>query len=428
MKIFRKAVIKIFSDELVRHAGILFSGMMVVHVCNMVFQMAVSRALPKEEYALLAAFLAVLAIIQRPLGTLRTSMSHYTSLLRQDGRIGDVSRLLRKWLLLCGSTGLFLGAVTVIFSDSVAGLLHLERAAPVVIGGLILPVLFCQPVLGGAGQGLQLFSWCSASTIFGALARLGLGAGFVWFLYPACGWAMLGHGFGVYASAGLLLSGLFLMLHGRQKSTKRLPSMRFYLLQSFFVQAAYAVLMTADVVLVKHYFPEDTEFAYAATLGRIVVFLPGAIVMAMFPKVASNGAGSYKQHLVFLKALGCTGLLVVVAVGGCFTFPGILARVLFGITASSPYLKQMIGWMAVAMSFSALLHITVQYLLAQRRFRPAFAAIVFSGIYLTGVFLFHVSVWHVVIFSILCNGGAFLAAMLFVLRRSYQHEDLFKEK
>ena len=83
-------------DELLRHSTILFSAMMAVHVCNVVFQMAVGRALSKEEYTLLAAFLGLLAMIQRPLATLGIAVSHYSSLLQQDDRIGDVKRLLQK--------------------------------------------------------------------------------------------------------------------------------------------------------------------------------------------------------------------------------------------------------------------------------------------------------------------------------------------
>ena len=388
----------LISDDLLRHTSILFSGMMVVHVCNMVFQMAVIRILPKEAYVLLAAFLAVLVIIQRPLSTLTTGVSHYSSLLRQDGRAGDVRRLLRKWLLLTGGVGLSLGVVTVVFNGSLSGFLHLNRVAPVVIIGAIFPALFCAPVLLGAGQGLQLFKWCSTASIFGAVVRLGLGVGFVWFLYSACGWAMLGHGLGIYTSAGVLFLGLFLMLRGQGKSTEMLPSMRVYLLQSFFVLAAYVVLMTADVVLVKHFVPGDTEFAYAATLGRMVVFLPSAIVVAMFPKVVSRGTTTKHQQSIFFRSFGYTALFVAVAVVGCFVFSGLLARI-FGVADVSVSLKRMIGLMAVVMGLSALLNVVVQFLLAQRRFKPLVLVVLCAVVYITSVTFFHTDAKSVVMLS-----------------------------
>jgi O-antigen/teichoic acid export membrane protein len=404
------------SDDLLKHTSILFSGMIVVHTCNMVYQMAVSRMLPREEYVLLTAFLGVLAIIARPLSTLTTGISHYSSLLRQDGRIGDIKRLLMKWLVLTGIPAVILGSFSVIFNQPLTGFLHIDRVAPVVIAGAVLPALFWLPILNGAGQGLQLFGWVSAATIFSALVRLGLGAGLVWLIYPACGWAMLGHGLGLYASAGLLLLGLILKLRGKARSTAALPSMRFYLLQSFFIQAAYAVLMTADVVLVKHYLPEDTEFAYAATLGRMVVFLPGAIAIAMFPKVASRGGTTAEQRSIFFRSFGFTVLFVGIAIIGCFLISGLLSRILFGIADASVYLKQMIGMMALVMGFSALLNVVVQFLMAQRRFVPAFATIGFAAVYLLGAVFFHATAWQIVILAGVCNTGALLVGIFFVVR------------
>jgi hypothetical protein len=169
--------------------------------------------------------------------------------------------------------------------------------------------------------------------------------------------------------------------------------------------------MTADVVLVKHYIPEDTEFAYAATLGRMVVFLPGAIVAAMFPKVASRGGGSHEQHRVFLRSLCLTALCVTLAVAGCFCFSGLLAHILFGITDASVYLRQMIGWMSLVMGASALLNVVIQFLLAQRRFGVLWPVFLFSFLYLVSVHFFHSKGWSVV----LTAGAANVATLSMLL-------------
>ena len=409
MKKLRSIISRFPADDLLRHAGILFSGMMVVHVCNFLFQMAVSRVLPDDEYTLLMAFLAVLAIVARPLSTLTTGVGHYSSLLHQEDRSGDVKRLLMKWLLITGIPSFLMGAVTIVFRESLAGFLHLDRVAPVIIAGAVLPGLFWVPILSGASQGLQFFKLGASASVFGVLVRLGFGAGFVWFLYPACGWAMLGHGLSVYATWVVLFVGLLWMLRGRTATKERLPSMRFYLLQSFFVLAAYAVLFTADVIFVKHYLPGDVEFAKAATLGRLVAFLPGAIVMAMFPKVASRGAGSKEQYRVFMRSLGLTALVVAAAVLGCFLCSGLLARILFGIADAPVRLKQMIGSMSFVMGFSALLNVMVQFLLAQRRFKVTLIVLGAALLYGVGVFFFHATTWQIIWVAGVANVLAFFA-------------------
>jgi O-antigen/teichoic acid export membrane protein len=405
----------LFANELLRHTAILFAGMMVVHVCNLVYQMAVSRVLPKEEYALLAAFLGVLAIISYPLSTLTTGLSRYSSLLRQDGRAGDVKRLLRKWLLLTGVPAFLLGTAVVVFNDPVAGYMNLNRAAPVVIAGVVLPAMFWLPVLTGAAQGLQLFGWSSLSGILGSVLRLLLGAGLVWFWHPACGWAMLGHSAGIYLSTAVMAAGLFLVLHGGNETAAALPSMRFYLLQSFFVQIAFAVLMNADVVLVKHYLPDNTEFAYASTLGRIVAFLPMAVAMAMFPKVASSGAATAEHQKIFLRSFGLTALCVVAAAVGCLVLPRLLLRILFGIHDAPDLMVQLTRLMALAMAASALLNIVIQFLLAQHRFKETFGVVVSCLLYLLSAHFFHDTARQIAMASGVFNSVALLAGLYAVL-------------
>ncbi|MDE0839001.1 MAG: hypothetical protein OSB41_08095 [Kiritimatiellae bacterium] len=403
---------RLMRDDLLRHSAILFSAMMAVHVCNVVFQMAVGRALSKEEYTLLAAFLGLLAMIQRPLSTLATGVSHYSSLLKQDNRSGDVKRLLKKWLVLTGVPSLVIGVLIVVLNGFLAAFFHLDRVAPVIVFGAVFPALFLVPVLGGACQGLQRFGWASVSSICGAFTRLGLGAGFVWFLYPACGWAMLGHGLGIYVSAIILFIGLALMLRAKKATLVALPSMRSYLVQSFLIQAAYGVLMTADVVLVKHYLPEDIEFAYAATIGRMVVFLPGALVAAMIPKVASKGIMTDQHRALFFRSFKITVFCVALAILGCSVFSGLLARILFPVADATESLKRMIGLMALVMGFAALLNVTIQFLVAQRRFVPAFVTIGFVVVYLVGARFYHASSLQIVLIAGVCNLGALVFTFL----------------
>jgi glycopeptide antibiotics resistance protein len=251
-----------------------------------------------------------------------------------------------------------------------------------------------------------MFKLTASSNILGAFVRLGLGGGFTVVLYRACGWSMLGHGLSIYVTAGIIFIGLWLALHGRETSAEPLPSMRLYLFQSFFILAAYAILMTSDVVLVKHYLPDDTEFSFAATLGRMVAFLPGAIVMAMFPKVSSKGTMTREQQAVFLRSFWYTALFVTVAVLGCAVFPELLRKILYGRKVFSPEFSQLIRSMAVVMGLSALLNVNVHFLLAQRRFKACIVVIACACGYLLCGHLFHASAWQIVAAAAAFNGIA----------------------
>lgn len=405
---------KLKTDDLLRHSALLFASMLVVHASTTAFQMVVGRKLPKEEFALLAAFLAALMIIRRPLATLRTALCHYGSLLEQEGRRGDVKRLLRKWLALTAVPSIAAGILAIVFSDSLANFFHLNRPAPVIIAGALLPVLCWLPILNGAAQGLQMFKWTASSAIIGSIARLVLGGGFTVILYRACGWAMLGHGLSLYITASIVFIGLWMALHGRDTTSESLPSMRLYLFHTFFIQASYTVLMTADVVLVKHYLPADIEFSFAATLSRMVVALPGVIVMAMFPKVASKGALTPQQRTVFFRSFWYTALFVAMAVVGCALFSELLTKLLYGRKAFSPQFSQMIWWMAVVMGLSALLNVYVQFLMAQRRFKTCLIVIASACGYLLCVHFYHQATWQIVAAAAAFNGVALIVAGLSV--------------
>jgi O-antigen/teichoic acid export membrane protein len=408
---------KIKKDDLLRHSSLLFSSMMVVHISNIGFQMVVGRKLLKQEYALLSAFLAALMIIRRPLGTLRAALSRYSSLLEQEGRRGDVKRLLRKWLFLPALPSMGVGALVVVFSVPLAGFFHLNRPAPVIIAGMLLPALCWLPVLSGVAQGLQLFRWTSLSMIVGALVRLGLGAGFTAILYRACGWAMLGHGLSLYVTAAGLFVGLWLTLHRKEVTAMPLPSLRGYLFYSFFIQAAFAVLMTSDVVLVSHYLPEDHEFSYAATLGRLVAFLPGAIVTAMFPMVASKGAMNKKQRKVFFRSWWYSALFVSAAILGFALMPDIIRKILYGKKVFSLQISQTILWMSIVMGLSAMLNVNVQLLLAQQRFEACIVIMVCAVGYLLSAWFFHDHSWQIIVAAAVTNAVSLIVTGISILRQ-----------
>ena len=192
--------------------------------------------------------------------------------------------------------------------------------------------------------------------------------------------------------------------------------MRFYLAQSFFALTAYAVLMNADVVLVKHYLPDNAEFAKAATLGRIVAFLPAAVAMAMFPKVSSAGATTLEHRRTFLRSFGYTVLCVAAAAAGCFIFPRLLLRILFGVQDASASLIFLLRLMAAVMSASALLNVTVQFFLAQRRFKEMVPVVLASLFYLLTARFFHDTAAQIAWAAGVFNAVALLTGLLAVFR------------
>lgn len=408
---------RIGRDALLLHTGLLFMATIMTSVCGIGYQMIVSRALPKSEYALLATFLALVAIASRPLATLSTAMAHYISLLEQDGRSGAIHRLLLRWIIFSGLPSVVLAVVVVLLSSHIASFFHLERQAPIIVVALALPVVFVAPVLGGGMIGLQRFGWSAVSSIGGAIGRVILGGAFVLLIAPTCGWALAGHVGGLYVS--LIVCFFVLVRYVIQRNSKdllELPSLRLYLMQCFIIQISAAVLMTGDVVMVQRYLPDDSGFAFAATLGRMVAFMAVGVASAMFPKVSSKGE-FYKEHRqIYIRSQVFTGAFVIMAMAVCCLVPELLHRLLFKITDPDAVLISQTRGMAVAMGLSTLLNTNVSLLLAQRRFIAGWVVIGAAAFYIVGTYYFHGSALIIVVIGSVVNLLALVLTTIAILR------------
>lgn len=391
-------------DDLFRHASLLFFASIIIAFGNVGFQMIVGRVLPAAEYTLLATFLALFIMIARPLGTIATGINHYTSLLVKEGRSNTVSSLLKKWVLISGSSSVVISALCIIFSQQIAGFFHLERVAPIVVSAVALPAIFVMPVLGGTLQGLQRFHWTSISGISNAFGRVLFGGLFVTLLFPACGWALAGHVGGMYLALMISLVALMPLLKSDKTDNSLVPSLRLYIAQCFFIQISVAVLMTADVVLIKHFLPGNIDFAYAATLGRMVAFMAASVAMAMFPKVSSTGGKLTLDHRrVYLRSQLYTSCMIGVSLALCMLFPASMLKFLFKVMEPTPEILSYTRWMALVMGCFTLLNINIFLLMAQRRFRLLSVTGGCAMFYLGGVYLYHESVYQIIAFAGVAN-------------------------
>jgi len=406
------------ADPLFRHTLLISSAAMVIHVFNMLFQLIVGHGLPKEEYALMATFLALFAIVARPAGTVSTAIGHYTSIIVQDNQLGLLGRLLTKWGLLTALPSILASVACIALSPRIAAFMHLDRVEPVIVAALALPVLCVAPVFTGAIAGMQRFVTSSAASTAEAVTRVIVTAVLIHFVAPAAGWALLGHVSGLYVTLLIILVFLWPGLRRASPSTDNLPSMRRYLAYTFLVQLAGGVLLTGDVVLVRRYLPDDSSFAYAATISRIAVFLAAGVVAAMFPKVSSDTGFRPQDRVVYLRAMAYTAFFVLCAVFVCMVIPGILLRFFFRVESADPELVLVTRLMGLVMACATFLNINLMLLLAQRRFKPLVLVIASALLYLGTIHVWHPSVCAVVLVAGIANLLALVGTTIGILRAS----------
>lgn len=398
------------ADGLIRDSALLLAASLIAHACNALYQVAMGRLLPADEFALLAALLSLLGLAGLPLSTLQVSISRYTRLFLNDGRKGDLQHLLRRWVLRMAAAAIVLAGAVIVGRHPLMSWMNLERSAPILLLIPLVPAILLIPLMNGMVHGMARFGWLAVAGAVGAAARLGGAVLVVAFVAPAAGWGLVGHGVGMYTLLVLLAVPIGRSLSARSASGHRLPSLRLHLGQSFLLLLSISVLMFADMVIVKHRFPEDAAvYAYASTAARMVVFLPSSVVIAMFPRVVSDTVEGRRGHeWILVKSLVLMAICLAPVVFACTLAPAAIAYALFGLEAGESLLQWLPGltWALVPVSF---LNATIRFCIAQQRFAIAAPAVVVTLLYVILAFaVFHQPG------ALICGLGIFSGIALFL--------------
>jgi O-antigen/teichoic acid export membrane protein len=198
--------------------------------------------------------------------------------------------------------------------------------------------------------------------------------------------------FAALALGAVILRG---RLGGDLSEARRVPGVYAYFARHVLAFLGYAVLMNADIIMVKHYFsPTDAgTFARAAMVGRIIVFLPQPVAIAMFSKVVSGGETSYESWRTLLKAVILVSAILAGALMFCSIFTPMVVSVLSG--ECSPELVTLVRAMIWALCPVSMLFMLLNFEIAQGRFGVTLPLIGCAAGYVVTVGFFHEALGNV---------------------------------
>ncbi len=398
---------------LVWHSLVLMAATQVGSVANLLFQMVMGRALSVEQYGVLASMLVTIIIIATPMDAIRTAFAHFSARLDAEGRASEIRLLVNRWFrdVLWFSVPVLLLAC--LFGRPLSVFFNLESRVPILLTGVMVAASPFLPILAGAFQGVQAFVWMAATSQGWSLVRLILGGALVLLIAPVAALGLVGQAVGLIVSIALGWVGLRVVL-GAAPATVDLPKgVTTYFLRSLLVLGGFAVLMNADIIMVKHFFaPEDAGlFARASTIGRSIIFLPMPIALAMFPKVTSDGAVSSHNWVMLFKALLFAAAIILSAVLLTSLLPKLALLVLFGDHAPTDAIVRLVRAVVWAMSPLGLAYVILNFEMAQHRFKPALTLVPCAIAYVVGVSLWHQTVFQVaaVLATVSCTAVILLA-------------------
>ncbi len=406
--------IKKESDKLFRHGLIVLLVFHFGSIANLVFQYVTGHALSKAEFGILYSMLSFLLVFMIPMRALQTTISHFAGHLHEQGRAGDILRLVRLWNRKLIFVGVPIALVGILLSGQLASLFHLTSAWPLVlVFSSALMFAFLQ-VYVGAFQGVQSFTLMCLVANGWNLIRLGIVIILVKFVAPL---AISGLGAHLFGSVFVAVAG-FLMLKkvvGVTEDTGApLDETDRYFILSVVALLAFSVLMNGDVALVKIYFSEEVDYgdyARASLIGRMIVFLVQPVAMALFPKVVAKGVATSAHKRTLVKALIMSCAMIAVATAFCLLLPRLPLTIIFGDMAVDARSVRLLRVIALGMAPLALSFVLLNYELAQHRFRFMVPLTCCAVLYVGGVMVFHNSIWDVGV-VLCCAGWASLALLL----------------
>ena len=388
-----------------RQVTFIFVATTLANIGAFLFHSYMLRHLSPADFGILYAMLALLMIVSIPAMTIQTVITKYASHFKAHNQYGKIRFLFfhsLKKLLLYGVTGFL---IFLALSGHIARFQQLPSRAPVAIIGFILLFSVIAPAAGGIIQGLQRFNYLGWSMILGTGFRLLSGIILV----------IIGLGVNGALSASIIgiLFGLFIiflplrsLFQGRTNERVDFKEIYQYSAPVVLTLLCFMILTNVDAVLVKHFFSplEAGNYSAAALVGRIIIFLPMAIAIVMFPKTSELYAQKKDSLIILKKSLIYVGLLAGGTTLIFFLFPRFPLWLLSGnrFQASTP----LVGKFALAMTFFGLVNILFFYQLSIHRFRFLYLAGAFTLLQIIAISLFHNTLSQVV--WILVANGALL--------------------
>lgn len=421
---FNKLKIDIFTKNII----LVFMGTFLVNFFNLAYQLLIAHKLALSDFAAFNSLLAILMLVSTPLGTLQTAVVKYSAEFNAQNQIKKIKFLLSGLLRKTITLAIFTFFIYYFVSFYIMDRLKITSQSLGYILTILVALSCILPVFSGALQGLELFKWLMSVSVITGLLKLILA-----FIFILLGFNVAGALGALLVSSiiGLIISYFplkdflsFKIVHPvrntihTKENNKISNGVNFkeiflYLLPVAISYFCFIALVSFDMVLVKYFFiPQDSGlYALAQMVGKIFLFLPGAISIVMFPKVAGLNAKDMDTTVTLKRSLLYAGILCIIASLVYNIFPAFVLKVLVGkVFFESIILGRLFS---VSMSFFALLYILIVYFLSVSDLRFIKYLVLFTLLQGLGIVLFHKSLIQVQF--ILCIDAILLFAIHLLL-------------
>lgn len=400
-------------DAFNKNIIIVFAGTSLVNFLNLLYQLLLAHKLSVSDFAAFNALLSIYVVVSSPLTTIQTAVTKYTAEFNSHNQISKLrfllSDLFKKTSLLAISTFLVFWFASIYMMNS----LKISSVSCAYILAILLASTWLLPVFAGGIQGLELFGWFSSIAVFTGVLKLGLA-----FILIVLGYNIAGALGALLASSlvGLIIYYFPLRRYISLAAIKEDINYKEIFIYLFPVAITYFCFMNLvnfDMVLVRYFFrPHDSGFySLAQMVGKIFLFLPGAISIVMFPRTSGLNAKNMNTLSVLKRAVLYVLGLCILSVLFYNFFPSLVLKILTGKNYPESIILGRL--FSISMTFFALLYIFIMYFLSVKDLRFIKYLVLFTALQFFAIVLWHRSL--IQIQFVLCINAILLFAIHLLL-------------
>lgn len=376
-------------DGFTKNVILVFLGTSLSNLFNLIYQILIAHRLSPVDFAAFNSLLALYMMVSSPLGTLYPAVVKYTAQFNAQNETGKIRLLLSGLLKRTSVIALLTLIIFYFISCFIMDKLKIGSAASVYILAISLSLSCITPVLSGGVQGLESFKWLTSISIISGAVKLILA-----FLF-------IGLGFNIAGALGAFLAAILITLalsyiplrnfltFGIVKDGVNFKELFFYLFPVAITYFCFIALVSFDMVLVKYFFkPEESGvYSLAQMVGKVLLFLPGAISIVMFPRTSGLHAKNIDTIPTLIRAILYAAVLCGIVAIGYNIFPVFFLKMLTGKT--NPEAIMLGRLFSVSMSFFALLFVLLAYFLSKKELRFIKYLVISTLLQFIAITLFH---------------------------------------
>lgn len=309
--------------RLARQGSVLFVvATAAVNVSNFIFHLIVSRILGPSDYGALGALLNITAVLAVPLGAVEVTVAQSVARKSPAGRTPPIKGLMARGM----AAGFIALAAWLAATPLVDRFFHLRSPEATIVLGILLVPSIMYAVLEGVLIGQQRFRIAGAGQLTGAVVRLAAGT-----LFTAIGLGVTG-GVAAGVFAAFTTFGIYLVALRDGIRPGRLSTRASETALSTVSLGGAALLTSIDAWLARHFLAPQPAgyFVAAATAGNIALFLPSAITLVYFPKIAATSGSGPEATKQLIRCASLVSILGFVTAGTMAALPALFVDVLFG--------------------------------------------------------------------------------------------------